>query len=183
MRDAFGGIFMIRLLLVFIVIYVAFAAISLNYAKAFRIKNKVISYIEENDIQDFESLFKEGSTTKLTKLGNTLNSVNYNIECKNEGLLDREDELEPKRYCYHGIIIEELENSKYNDEENQNIIRYKISTFVNWNLNFMNRILMLAGQNPNATDVINGSWEINGEAKVVKRIEPEQPKEESDETI
>ena len=35
--------------IVFIVIYVAFAAISLNYAKAFRIKNKVISYIEENE--------------------------------------------------------------------------------------------------------------------------------------
>ena len=50
MRDAFGGVFMIRLFLVFIVIYVAFTAVSLNYAKAFRIKNEIISFIEENEI-------------------------------------------------------------------------------------------------------------------------------------
>ena len=48
MRDAYGGIFMVRLFLVFIVIYVAFTAVSLNYAKAFRLKNKLIDYVEEN---------------------------------------------------------------------------------------------------------------------------------------
>ena len=73
MRDAFGGLFMIRLMLVFIVIYVAFAAISLNYAKAFRIKNKVISYIEENDIQSFVPLFTAADDSQLNDLSNMLN--------------------------------------------------------------------------------------------------------------
>ena len=48
MRDAFGGIFMIRLFIVFIFIYVAFAALSLNYAKAFRVKNQVINILEQH---------------------------------------------------------------------------------------------------------------------------------------
>lgn len=46
MRDAFGGVFTIRLLLIFLVIYVCFMAVALNYAKAFRTKNGIIDYIE-----------------------------------------------------------------------------------------------------------------------------------------
>jgi len=46
MREAFGGMFMLRLMLVFIFIYVVFAAISYNYAQAFKLKNSIISYIE-----------------------------------------------------------------------------------------------------------------------------------------
>jgi len=42
MRDAFGGVFTMNLLLVFIFIFVAFAAVSLNYAKAFKVKNSII---------------------------------------------------------------------------------------------------------------------------------------------
>lgn len=173
MRDAFGGIFMIRLLLVFIVIYVAFAAISLNYAKAFKIKNSVISYIEENDIQDF------CNENKLKDLGNILDKYHSSVECdssKYKGSascpleLKREDELLPRRYCYHGVIIEEHTDTTTNVNKSVEVINYKVSTFASWNLNFMNRILMLTGQNPNADDVINGSWEITGEARVVKRI-------------
>jgi len=162
MRDAFGGVFMIRLLLVFIVIYVAFTAISLNYAKSFRVKNKVISFIEENDITNMDSLFNSIDESKLTELDSILSSSHYNVTCAKEGILDRQDELSPRRYCYHGVVIEETPATN-------NIIYYEISTYVNWNLNFMNRILMLAGREPSDADVINGTWRITGEAKVVKR--------------
>ena len=174
MRDAFGGIFMIRLMLVFIVIYVAFAALSLNYAKAFKIKNSVISYIEENDIQDFGALFNSGESNKLNGLAEILDSYHYGVSCPDgkEGLINGNDHLAPKRYCYHGVIIEEKTNTVIDGNKSNEIIKYDVSTFASWNLNFMNRILMLSGQNPNAKDVINGSWEINGEATVVKRNEP-----------
>ena len=36
MRDAFGGAFSIQIFLIFILIYVSFIAVSLNYAKAFK---------------------------------------------------------------------------------------------------------------------------------------------------
>ena len=52
MRDAFGGVFMMRLMLAFIFIFVAFSAVSLNYAKAFRVKNKVIDVVEQMEIQN-----------------------------------------------------------------------------------------------------------------------------------
>ena len=170
MREAFGGVFMIRLMLVFIVIYVAFGALSLNYAKAFKIKNSVISFIEENEIQDFNVLFTSGESKKLDKLGAILDGYHYGVSCQGgkEGLINDKDYLAPKRYCYHGIIIEE-DTSIEQKNQSLEVINYKVSTFVSWNLNFMNRILMLSGQNPNAKDVINGSWEITGQAKVVNR--------------
>ena len=49
MRDAFGGAFMIKLFLVFIIIYVSFTALALNYAKAFKVKNKIVEYIESHE--------------------------------------------------------------------------------------------------------------------------------------
>ena len=46
MRDAVGGSFMIKLIIVFLVLYIIFVAVALNYAKAFRVKNKVLDIIE-----------------------------------------------------------------------------------------------------------------------------------------
>ena len=48
MRESFGGAFMIKLILVFIVIYISFMAVAVNYAKAFRVKNGVINILEQN---------------------------------------------------------------------------------------------------------------------------------------
>ena len=168
MRDAFGGVFMIRLMLVFIVIYVAFGALSLNYAKAFKIKNKVISYIEENNIQNF------CNEEELSNLGRMLDQYHSIVECDSSKYntstpcaYDIKSDI-TTTYCYHGVRIEELENLN-NETKNISITNYKVSTFASWNLNFMNKILMLSGRSPHAGDVINGSWEITGKAKVIKR--------------
>ena len=50
MRDAFGGAFMIKIFLIFIIVYVCFTALALNYAKAFKVKNKIIDYLEDAEI-------------------------------------------------------------------------------------------------------------------------------------
>ena len=49
MRDAFGGAFSIKLMLVFLVLYVAFICVALNYSRAFRVKNRIIDIIEQNE--------------------------------------------------------------------------------------------------------------------------------------
>ena len=55
MRDAVGGTFMIKLLLIFLAVYTVFIAIAINYAKAFKVKNKVInkSNYYKQDISNF----------------------------------------------------------------------------------------------------------------------------------
>ena len=52
MRDAFGGAFMIKIFIVFIFVYICLTAMALNYAKAFKVKNEIITYLEENEITD-----------------------------------------------------------------------------------------------------------------------------------
>ena len=162
MREAFGGVFMIRLMLVFVFIFVAFTAISLNYAKAFRIKNRVIDFIEQQEVLSLDKLFLAANQSKLEKLDVILDDANYNKECQNGNGKIATEPGTPKVYCYRGIIIEE-------SEVIDRTIVYNVYTYAGWNLGALNNILAMGGQSPNSEEIIGGSWEINGEARVVKR--------------
>ena len=82
MRDAFGGVFMIRLFLVFIFIFVAFAAVSLNYAKAFKLKNSVIDFVEKEEIIDLNNINLDNFDNEVLK------NSNYNITCQKIGEIE-----------------------------------------------------------------------------------------------
>ncbi len=153
MRDAFGGEFMIRLFLVFIVIYVAFAAVSLNYAKAFRIKNKVISFVEENDIVDISEINCEGSLAPL------ISNNQYTKSCKNGNGIIYNDENKASGYCCNGVIISLKETTN-----NYNI--YTVNTYADWNIGNLNMILTFGGAKQSSSEYVDGTWEISGEAKV-----------------
>ena len=47
MRDAFGGAFSIKLMLIFLMLYVSFMCVALSYARAFRVKNRIINIIKQ----------------------------------------------------------------------------------------------------------------------------------------
>ena len=49
MREAIGGTWLTQLVIVIMFIFVAFLALSINYSKAFRVKNEVISIIEKKE--------------------------------------------------------------------------------------------------------------------------------------
>ncbi len=166
MRDAFGGIFMIRLMLVFVFVYVAFTAVSLNYAKAFRIKNKVIDFIEQEEIMDVTVLSRKCNEKKCPKLDKILDDANYNKECQNvesNGIINSEKNDGKKGFCYRGIIIEE------SDKIDRTIV-YNVRSYADWNLGqAFNMVLALGGKSRSSKYVKNGSWEISGEARVVYR--------------
>ena len=71
MREAFGGAFMVKLTLVFIIIYVSFMAVAINYAKAFRVKNRIINILEQNQ-------YVKGDSGTHNKIDAYLRSVSYN---------------------------------------------------------------------------------------------------------
>ena len=165
MREAFGGVFMIRLMLVFVFIFVAFTAISLNYAKAFRIKNKVIDFVEQQEAFNLDALFSGGDGKNLAKLDKILDDAKYNKECQNTGGNGKIPTAAgaPAAYCYRGIIVEE------NEIIDNRTIKYNVYTYADWNLGTLNMIFALGGRNSNSGYVINGVWEISGTATVVKR--------------
>ena len=72
MRDAFGGAFMIKLMLIFLIIYVCFIAVALNYAKAFKAKNGIIDLIEKY----------EGFDICKDQIDAYLNKISYNVSAQ-----------------------------------------------------------------------------------------------------
>ncbi|MBR2246993.1 MAG: hypothetical protein IKG58_04080 [Bacilli bacterium] len=57
MRDAFGGIINISMIVVFLIIVSGYLAFNVSYTKAFRVKNKIITTIEQ-----YEGKCKPGDT-------------------------------------------------------------------------------------------------------------------------
>lgn len=49
MREAIGGSWLLGFVLFFIVLFSGYLALSINYTKAFKVKNKIINLIEENE--------------------------------------------------------------------------------------------------------------------------------------
>lgn len=85
MKEAIGGTWILGIVIVFIVLFTSYLALSVNYSKAFKVKNKVIEIIEEN----------EGLTSDAqTKITQYLNDVGYFVygPCNREQ--DTDDLLE-----------------------------------------------------------------------------------------
>lgn len=49
MREAVGGTLLIKIVIVFLFIYIVFMSVILAYGRVFRTKNKIINYIEQNE--------------------------------------------------------------------------------------------------------------------------------------
>ena len=77
MRDAFGGAFSIKLKLIFLMLYISFMCVVINYARAFRVKNEIINIVEQNQGYD--------PTNKIEvdkQINNYLEEVGYHVNQK-----------------------------------------------------------------------------------------------------
>lgn len=157
MRDAFGGAFMIKILLVFIFIYIVFTSIALNYAKAFKVKNAVINYLENNEEVDLSKANYRNAMQNFfdTEVVGNLN-YNANITCPGTSKSDKD------YYCDKiGIIIDKTGKSQSTEG-----VYYTVSTYVKWDLGFLNILLNLNGNNNDGT-TIKGAWKISGQTRLI----------------
>lgn len=167
MRDAFGGAFLIKIFLVFIFIYICFTALALNYAKAFKVKNKVIDYLETNEISDLGDLTaSELNQMNLYFEEEVLGNMNYNVSehniCSNIRTTDYTGKT--VAICHDsGIVIEQTAKSTSTGG-----VYYTVSTYIGWSIPFLNKLLELNGNNQNGTDV-RGLWRISGQTRLIVR--------------
>lgn len=170
MRDAFGGTFMIQVFLVFILIYICFTALSLNYAKAFKVKNAVIDYLESNEITDLSSL-NSNEIDKINEFLQTeiLDNLEYNFSanniCNTKGasyILTKDEYGNVNGYCNNlGIKV-----SIAGRGENTEGVYYTVSTYIGWSMPFLNNLLKLNGNNEKQPVPI-GVWEISGQTRLI----------------
>jgi len=81
MKDAIGGVFSIQIILIFLVLINAYLAFSVNYTKAFRIKNNIVSILEQQEG------FTRDAAGQIEKImmdtGYNINDINK--RCGNDG--------------------------------------------------------------------------------------------------
>lgn len=49
MRESIGGAWILGIVMTFIVLFASFLAVSINYSKAFKVKNNIVDLIEKNE--------------------------------------------------------------------------------------------------------------------------------------
>ena len=161
MRDAFGGAFMIQLLIVFMIIYVGFTAVALNYAKAFKAKNLIVEYLEEHEISNLENLPAQEESDMFdyfqTEIVGKLGYVYPTKICNNVN--------QEKNRCYEdiGILIEQIEPNK--DQRNKLGVYYKVTTYFGFQLPFFDRLYAINGT-ANGQNIV-GRWRIVGETRPI----------------
>ena len=164
MRDAFGGAFMIKLFLVFIFVYMFFTAIALNYAKAFKVKNKVIDYLEDNEVIDLKGMYASETERMASYFEKeVLGSLNYRIPTSSMTCKNTDGRLV---YCQNGIKIWQYTANK--SQRNKLGTYYKVETYFTWNLSFLKKLTELSSDRPNG-EVAGGMWVISGETRAIVR--------------
>ena len=120
MREAFGGTFMIKLILIFIVFYISFMAVAIDYAKVFRVKNNVINILEQNQFvigDSFDNIDTYLDDVPYNENGN--NSVKSNCDNTEFGSIKNNNTL----LTSNGVCIKQLGN-------NTNGIYYKVTAYI-----------------------------------------------------
>lgn len=128
MKEGIGGTFMIYVLLIFLAVYITFLAVAFNYARAFRVKNKVIDIIEQNEgIEDYSDI-SDGSV--LGQIDTYLGDVSYIVNGIDDNFCSGYDYVNKARgYCIDEYSISIDGNyTKY----------YKVKTFIRLEIPFMN---------------------------------------------
>ena len=155
MKDAFGSTFMIQILLVFIIIYVGFIGIAVNYGRAFRIKNHIIDYLETNEVNNLKQASENINFTNY--VNGILTDFNYRNSNICNGFENSETEM-----CIGGVIVEREETTT---KHGVNHIYYKVNTLVGFDLGFLNTLLSLGREK--SSNTIAGYFRISGETRVI----------------
>ncbi|HHT38783.1 MAG TPA: hypothetical protein GXZ95_05205 [Mollicutes bacterium] len=114
MRESIGGAFLIKIMIVFIIVYNSVLAIAVNYAMAFRVKNKAVDLLEQY----------EGCKTAADKIIAYVNTVGYY----------RADTSASK-----GIKIDTIQV----DNNNRRGYYYEVTTFIQFDFPFVGRLLVV----------------------------------------
>ncbi len=139
MRDAFGGIVNIAIVVVFLVLVSGYLAFNVNYTKAFRLKNEIISALEEYEGSGFESISSGCQRPLCNKINTYAKQIGYNVSKinrpNNDGAVwNCDDSI---GYCVgkYSVVSDGIEN--------KGRVYYRVITQININIPIINNIMGL----------------------------------------
>lgn len=145
MRESIGATWIFAICLTFIILFTAYLAISVNYAKAFRIKSNIVSKIEENEgyndnlgknIETY--LTSEGysayGTCEETLEGEDIEGTKFTSEWKLAGCLSPNAPAGSCNACIYRMEVD----SNIGDDIGAKRAYYRVTTFFKFDLPVVN---------------------------------------------
>ena len=129
MRESIGGTWLLGIVMVFMMIFIAFVSISINYSKAFKLKSSMVTIVEEYqgvNAETIKKLNKEISANGYVNKGNCANN-------KFDGYISVLDGVATpngtgkQNYCIY-------REYKQSDKNGENRYYYTVSVFFNISL-------------------------------------------------
>lgn len=115
MRDAIGSTIMVTIIITFIVIVSSYLAYNVNYTKAFRMKNKIISIYE-----DYKGVCNDSCQTEIYNYSRDLGYKPASLHCSNNYVLKPSGN---PLYCERKITVNTLAN-----DDSAKVVKDKIGT-------------------------------------------------------
>lgn len=157
MKEATGSAWIFTICLTFIILMTGYLAISVNYAKAFRIKSYIVTSIEENE--GYDGTLGREIETYLTAQGYAVKG-----ECPNRLTVNgystswrKTDCLQEDRSGQCGVCIYEMPVTTGNDEIDADRKYYRVVAFFNFDIPIVNVFL---------------TFSVGGESKYIYDINP-----------
>lgn len=132
MRDAFGGVANLVIIIVFLVLVSGYLAFNVNYTKAFRVKNKIVSTFEQ-----YEGQCEINATNKChMQILEYMKQLGYdapNFDLTGDGYTCGNG------YCFKRVDIAKPADSSTDDTKQR--AYFKIVTQINIDIPIINKIL------------------------------------------
>ena len=132
MRDALGSLFSLQIILAFVILINGYLAYSVNYTRAFRVKNGIINILEQY----------EGHTEAAKdKIATYVNNMKYHVPAKmmNSTSLNEFTCVTNKGYCVKATAVA---GSDVTSDEYRGTY-YTVVTFVNVEVPILNKFIQL----------------------------------------
>ena len=133
MRDAIGGVVNITIIVTFLVIVSGYLAFNVNYTKAFRVKNKIITTIEqyEGNCSVIGGACDQAITDYMREIGYSTEN-NFSLEgydsCRNG-------------YCIEEVDVTTDDNNMIVNENDRDKVYYKVVTVIYIDIPIINKIM------------------------------------------
>ena len=138
MRDAIGGVFSLQIILVFVILINGYLAYSVNYTRAFRVKNEIINIVEESEG------FREGGIA-ATRISSLVKAAGYGLSSIQQQNVRNNNSVDGW-YCngQDGYCIKCYDNtgddSTTSDSATYRGVYYGVKTYVNMDIPILNNI-------------------------------------------
>lgn len=130
MRDAYGGIVNLAMIVVFLLLVCGYLAFNVNYTKAFRVKNYIITTMEQ-----YEGNCDSESSACAQKINNYIRQIGYSAP---DFDLTRDGYTCHLGYCYKEFEVGAEAGAI---QENADKVYYRVVTQINIDIPIINKIM------------------------------------------